>query len=184
MVYTVPHDTGYIIGNLLRQMLLRTSASWQIIAYDIGKRDGILGFAGDIHINLLDLHKGTLLSSDIPKSREVRRLEFRRDGDDYVADGFTIKGLSINLDKIIVYIRADTSTHSSLDNYDILSKNTNDMEGIVCVPSNHSKVSVFTFTVETGADFDMIDIKTDVPQEQLENVVSNIINILGTFIQS
>ena len=156
--FTVPVDTGHLIGNTLRQFAMRGAHTWQVAAYKVGAKEGSFGFSGGASFSCLDLFDGTLVCSDAGTPGSERLCRFELSGDRYVANGTSGPMYIENLGKLgvmsmqvcLVYA---SGSRTAEQNYEVAKRIFGkDDEDFYSVPSRHTAAITFRYEV-TPRDF-------------------------------
>lgn len=148
----VPINAGPLIGNTLRQFALRGSASWQVAAYKLSKKEGTFGLGGGYNFSYLELLKGKLIcppESSLPSGNSTI-VRFDLVGENYVHNGMTIVNLgklgAPSLDVCLVYA---SGSRTAKQNYSVVKNiSSGDVSDFVAVPSKHTSVVRFRFEVK------------------------------------
>lgn len=151
--FEVPIDTGYLIGNTLRQFAMRGAPTWQVAAYKVGSREGSFGIAGNVGFSCNDLFRGILLCEDDGVVGDSKNVRFTLDGDRYRADGekgpMYIEQLgNLGLHSMQVCLVYASGTRTVEQNYETAKRIFGkDDSGFFAVSSRHVNAVAFRYEV-------------------------------------
>ncbi len=157
----VPRNSGALIGNTLRQFAMRGNSTWQIIAYNIGKKEKTFGAGSDYNFSYLDLISGKLIYRNGPSSFNSKLFRFDKVGDEYVCEDMKIIGLSKlqipSLHALLVYA---SGSRTAEDNYRTVKQlYPEDAVDYIVVPSRHTPAINFSYSVGTfSGDEEVLNI--------------------------
>ena len=146
----VPIDTGYLIGNTLRQFAMRGTNTWQVAAYRLASKEGTFGLSEGYNFSYLELLKGKLISNSVEAEEPERLCQFVRDGEVYRCEDMTIVNLEgIDAPKLEVCLVYANGSRTASQNYNVVKQlcfqNLNDF---ISVPSRHTPTIKFKFNIE------------------------------------
>lgn len=151
--FEVPVNTGYLIGNTLRQFAMRGAPTWQIAAYKLGSRDGSYGISGNVGFSSNDLFKGVLVCDDDGEVGAAKSVRFVLDGNRYKSeDGGSVKYIenlgNIGLPSMQVCLVYASGTRTTEQNYEVAKRIlATDDGGFVAVSSRHTATITFSYEV-------------------------------------
>lgn len=147
----VPTGEGHLIGDMLRKYATRSVGSWQIIGYHVLSSATNFGFSNGATVSYLELLKGTVHTS-VPDAENlsVRRCILAWNGECFSGDGFDIYGLTHGIgDTIEACFLFAKGYRTAEENYEVLRDLFGEGSlGLFAVPSAHSVVHTFKYTVE------------------------------------
>ena len=146
----VPNGEGHLIGDLLRKYATRGVSSWQIVGYKAPFSAVNFGFSSSATVSYLELLKGTLVCVNEPRTRDPGLYTLQWNGECFAGDGFELHGITHGVgDSVSAFIVYGKGYKTAEQNYEVIKGITgNSMDGVFAVPSSHSVVQVFRYSVE------------------------------------
>ena len=163
----VPTGEGYIVGDILRKYAVRSVGTWQVVGYKLDSQAVNFGLSNGSMVSYLELLKGQLVSSDEdskPGIINAKLCTFEWNGECFTSGGFELRGLNKSVgDKLVACIYFGRGHRSADQNREVVRSVTkDDANGFFIVPSSHSIVSSFRYSVSPIDDrFEWLNIEAD-----------------------
>lgn len=149
--YICKKGVGAIYGNMIRQVALKGTDTWQPIAYNMGEKSTSVGMQGNLNFNTIQVFGAVLKQiGEVSTTTEVRSEIFRKSGNIYVSQNFELHGLTnLNIDSFEAYLHYASGSYSVEENAGYIQNNLDiPIENLICVSSRHSEAISVTFIVE------------------------------------
>lgn len=145
----VPLNTGFLIGNTLRQFAMRGSNTWQPAAYKISGKDGTFGLSGGYSFSVLVFSQGRMLFCNDDTGETEKQCQFVKDGENYVCDNMVITGLgSLQVPAMSVCLVYAGGSRTKEQNYAVAKRLCGaEVNDYVTVPSRHTPTVKFRYEV-------------------------------------
>lgn len=160
----VPSGEGHLIGDLLRKYATRSVSSWQVAGYKVDSQSANFGFSNGATVSYLELLKGSLVCVSEPSTREPRLHTLKWNGECFAGDGFELRGLTHGVgDTVSALIIWARGQRTAEQNYEAIKEAVGgNADGFFAVPSSHSVVHVFRYSVEPyDTDNEWLHVEAD-----------------------
>lgn len=160
----VPTGEGYIVGDILRKYALCSAGSWQIVGYKLDSQAVNFGMSNGAMVSYLNLLRGTLLCSSERSPGDAVICDFTWNGSCFTCGDYELHGLDPSVGKRLTACLAYGRGHSSADkNREIVRSVTGgNADGYFIVPSSHSPVTTFKYSVTPQDDkSEWLEIEAD-----------------------
>ena len=145
----VPVGEGHLIGDLLRKYATRSVSSWQVIGYKVDSHATNFGFSNGATVSYLELLKGVLVCVSEPSVTGPKLYSLAWNGECFAGDGFELYGLNRGVGETvtacILYDKGYRTAEQNFETYKSVSGD--DVNGFFAVPSSHSVVKIFRYSV-------------------------------------
>lgn len=174
----VPCGEGHLIGDILRKYATRSVGTWQVAGYKVDSQTEGFGYQGAL-VSYLELLKGTLVCTSVQSPGDPVTCHFTWNGECFTYKGFELRGLLRNVgDSLTVCLVYARGYRTAEQNYETIKQVAGDSaEGFFAVPSAHSVVNIFRYSVKPQDDaYEWLQIEADrgVASNALQSAVKSL----------
>lgn len=175
----VPCGEGHLIGDILRKYATRSVGTWQIAGYKVDSQSENFGFSNGVMVSYLELLKGALLCTSVQSPGDPVLCRFVWNGECFAYKDFELHNLPKNVgDSLTVCLVYARGYRSAEQNYETIKSVAGDTaEGFFAVPSAHSVVNTFRYSVKPQDDsYEWLQIEADqgVASNALQSAVKSL----------